>query len=73
MFLQLSANGLVTGSVDRSRCGGVSIVYAILRLLNFAYGDYMTFGARTEVEPRQPVDESTWRDMRDGLIACCSM
>src|SRR5207253_6408361 len=24
---------------------GVSIVYGILRLVNFAYGDYMTFGA----------------------------
>src|SRR6188472_4324971 len=34
MFTQLLVNGLVTGSV-----------YGILRLVNFAYGDMMTFGA----------------------------
>ena len=45
MFLQLLANGLVTGSVIALAAAGVSIVYGILRLVNFAYGDYMTFGA----------------------------
>jgi neutral amino acid transport system permease protein len=45
MFLQLVANGLVTGSVIALAAVGVSIVYGILRLVNFAYGDYMTFGA----------------------------
>jgi neutral amino acid transport system permease protein len=45
MFLQLVANGLVTGSVIAIGAVGVSIVYAILRLVNFAYGDYMAFGA----------------------------
>src|SRR5690348_15094138 len=45
MFLQLLANGLVTGSVIAIAAVGVSIVYGILRLVNFAYGDYMAFGA----------------------------
>src|SRR5215210_8080973 len=45
MFLQLLANGLVTGSVIALAAAGVSIVYGVLRLVNFAYGDYMTFGA----------------------------
>jgi neutral amino acid transport system permease protein len=45
MFLQLVVNGLVTGSVIALAAVGVSIVYGILRLVNFAYGDYMTFGA----------------------------
>src|SRR4051794_41966804 len=45
MFLQLLANGLVTGSVIALAAVGISIVYGILRLVNFAYGDYMTFGA----------------------------
>jgi neutral amino acid transport system permease protein len=45
MFTQLLANGLVTGSVIALAAAGVSIVYGILRLVNFAYGDYMTFGA----------------------------
>jgi branched-subunit amino acid ABC-type transport system permease component len=43
--MQLLANGLVTGSVIALAAAGVSILYGILRLVNFAYGDYMTFGA----------------------------
>src|SRR3954471_9434851 len=45
MFLQLVANGLVTGSVIAIGAVGVSIVYGILRLVNFAYGDFIAFGA----------------------------
>ena len=45
MFAQLVANGLVTGSVIAIAAVGVSIVYGILRLVNFAYGDFMAFGA----------------------------
>ena len=47
MFWQLAANGLVTGSVIAIAAVGVSLVYAILRLVNFAYGDFMAFGALT--------------------------
>jgi len=45
VFLQLFVNGLVTGSVIAIAAVGVSLVYGILRLVNFAYGDIMTFGA----------------------------
>ncbi len=45
MFLQLLANGLVTGAVYAIAAVGVSLVYGILRLVHFAYGDVMTFGA----------------------------
>jgi neutral amino acid transport system permease protein len=45
MFWQLVANGLVTGSVIALAAVGVSLVYGILRLVNFAYGDFMAFGA----------------------------
>jgi branched-subunit amino acid ABC-type transport system permease component len=45
MFWQLFANGLVTGSVYAIAAVGVSLVYGILRLVNFAYGDLMAFGA----------------------------
>jgi len=47
MFLQLLANGLVTGSVIAIAAVGVSVVYGILRIVNFAYGDVMAFGAFT--------------------------
>jgi branched-subunit amino acid ABC-type transport system permease component len=36
MFVQLLANGLVTGSVIALAAAGVSIVYGILRFVNFA-------------------------------------
>lgn len=45
MLLQLLANGLVTGSVIAIAAVGVSLVYGILRLVHFAYGDVMAFGA----------------------------
>ena len=45
MFLQLVANGLVTGSIYAIAAVGVSLVYGILRLVNFAYGDVMAYGA----------------------------
>jgi neutral amino acid transport system permease protein len=38
-------NGLVTGSVYAIAAVGVSIVYGILRLVHFAYGDVIAFGA----------------------------
>ena len=47
MFLQLLASGLVTGSVIAIAALGVSVVYGILRIVNFAYGDVMAFGAFT--------------------------
>jgi neutral amino acid transport system permease protein len=49
VFTQLLANGLVTGSVIALAAAGISVVYGILRLVNFAYGDYMTFGAFTGI------------------------
>jgi len=39
MFWQLFANGLVTGSVIAIAAVGVSLVYGILQLINFAHGD----------------------------------
>src|SRR6476469_8908404 len=45
MFWQLLANGLVTGSVIAIAAVGVTLIYGILRLVNFAYGDFMAFGA----------------------------
>jgi branched-subunit amino acid ABC-type transport system permease component len=54
VFWQLLANGLVTGSVIAIAAVGVSLVYGILRLVNFAYGDYMAFGALAAYELNGP-------------------
>jgi branched-subunit amino acid ABC-type transport system permease component len=45
VFLQLAANGLVTGAVLAVAAAGVSLIYGILGLVNCAYGDLMAFGA----------------------------
>jgi neutral amino acid transport system permease protein len=44
-LLQLAANGLVTGSILAIGAVGVSLVYGVLRIINFAHGDYLVFGA----------------------------
>jgi neutral amino acid transport system permease protein len=44
-LLQLLANGLVTGSIISIAAIGLSLVYGILRVVNFAHGDYLTLGA----------------------------
>ena len=57
-MLQLVANGLVTGSVYAIAAVGVSLVYGILRLVNFAYGDFMAFGALIAYGVNGPLHQS---------------
>jgi len=58
VFLQLLANGLVTGSVYAIAALGVSLVYGILRLVNFAYGDMMAFAALIAYGTNGPLHQS---------------
>jgi branched-subunit amino acid ABC-type transport system permease component len=58
VFLQLLANGVVTGSVYAIAAVGVSLVYGILRLVNFAYGDFMAFGALVAYGCNGPLHQS---------------
>ena len=44
-FIQLLFNGLVTGAILAIAAVGVSIVYGVLKLVNFAAGDFLTLGA----------------------------
>lgn len=43
--LQLVANGVVIGSVVAVSAVGLTLVFGILRLINFAHGDFLTLGA----------------------------
>ena len=43
--LGLVANGIIFGSVIALGAIGLTLVYGILKLGNFAHGDYMAFGA----------------------------
>lgn len=44
-FTQLVLNGLVSGSVLALSAVGITLIYGLLRIANFAYGEYLTFGA----------------------------
>jgi neutral amino acid transport system permease protein len=42
---QRSINGLVSGSYFALGAVGLTLVYGVLKLVNFAHGDFLTFGA----------------------------
>ena len=42
---QTGLNGLALGSVYALGAVGLTLVYGILKLVNFAHGDFLTFGA----------------------------
>src|SRR6478609_9181063 len=73
MFAQLFANGLVTGSVIAIAAVGVSIVYGILRLVNFAYGDFMAFGALMTYLFQGPLHLSFVLATALGMIATAAL
>src|SRR6516165_378726 len=45
LLLQLVYNGLVVGAILALTGLGVTLVFGIQRVANFAHGDYLTFGA----------------------------
>nr|MBO2507982.1 branched-chain amino acid ABC transporter permease [Bacillota bacterium] len=45
--LQYVANGIVVGAIIAVAAIGLTLVYSILRLTNFAHGDFVTLGAYT--------------------------
>ena len=66
---QLVANGLVTGSVYAIAAVGVSLVYGILRLVNFAHGDFMAFGALIAYAVNGPLHQSMILAALAGMAA----
>ncbi len=44
-FAQLVVNGLVTGSIIAISAVGLTFMFGVLGIVNFAYGEYLTFGA----------------------------
>jgi branched-subunit amino acid ABC-type transport system permease component len=71
--LQLIANGLVTGSVYAIAAVGVSLVYGILRLVNFAYGDMMAFGALITFGVNGPLHQSMALAVPAGMAATAAL
>jgi branched-chain amino acid transport system permease protein len=44
-FAQVTINGLVSGSYFALGAAGLTLVYGVLKLVNFAHGEFLTFGA----------------------------
>ena len=44
-FAQLIINGIAVGSIIALGSVGLTLTYGILRLSNFAHGDFLTLGA----------------------------
>ena len=69
---QLTINGIALGSIIALGAVGLTLTYGILRLSNFAHGDYMTFGAfiawMLNVS-KIPVLNNIWVSMPIGIIA----
>src|SRR4051812_22993660 len=45
LVAQTAVNGLSLGSIYALGAVGLTLVYGILKLVNFAHGDFLTFGA----------------------------
>jgi len=55
-LVQATVNGLVTGSYFALGAAGLTLVYGVLKLLNFAWGEYLTLGAYLAVLGRTAFD-----------------
>jgi neutral amino acid transport system permease protein len=53
---QATINGIVTGSYFALGAAGLTLVYGVLKLLNFAHGELLTFGAYMAVLARTGLD-----------------
>src|SRR5947207_13620647 len=45
-------NGLVSGAYFALGAAGLTLVYGVLKLVNFAHGDFLTFGAYMAIVSR---------------------
>jgi neutral amino acid transport system permease protein len=69
---QLIVNGIALGSIIALGAVGLTLTYGILRLSNFAHGDYMTLGAFvawTLNVSKIPVLSNIWVSMVVGIVA----
>jgi neutral amino acid transport system permease protein len=69
---QLAINGIALGSIIALGAVGLTLTYGILRLSNFAHGDYMTLGAFIAWMLNVsgiPVLSNIWISMVIGIVA----
>lgn len=65
---QLIVNGIAVGSVIALAAVGLTLTYGILRLANFAHGDFMTLGAYLTLVANTVGNINIWLSMAIGAI-----
>ena len=72
-FLQTTINGLSVGSIYALAAIGLTLVYGILRLVNFAHGDYMTLGAYVAFAINVSAGAPLWLAIIGALVAVAAL
>jgi neutral amino acid transport system permease protein len=65
---QLFVNGIAVGSIIALAAVGLTLTYGILRLSNFAHGDFMTLGAYLTLLANTTVGINIWLSMLLGAV-----
>lgn len=65
---QLVVNGISIGSIIALAAVGLTLTYGILRLSNFAHGDYMTLGAYLTLFVRNLTGFNVWVSLVLGVV-----
>jgi neutral amino acid transport system permease protein len=66
---QTTLNGLVSGSYFALGAAGLTLVYGVLKLVNFAHGDFLTFAAYIALLMRVQTTAPLWIALATGAIA----
>lgn len=72
-FLQTTINGLSSGSIYALSAIGLTLVYGILKLVNFAQGDFMTLGAYVAFAINVTAGMPLWLAIAGALVAVALM
>lgn len=65
---QLFVNGIAVGSIIALAAVGLTLTYGILRLSNFAHGDFMTLGAYLTLLANSTIGINIWLSMLLGAV-----
>lgn len=65
---QLLVNGIAVGSIIALSAVGLTLTYGILRLSNFAHGDFMTLGAYITWVANREAGINLWVSMGLGMV-----
>ncbi len=68
-LLQTTINGIASGSIYALGAIGLSLVYAILKLVNFAHGDFMTLGGYAAFAVNVSLDMPLWIAIIAAIVA----